>query len=100
MPRPAAGPTQTRGLRFQAGVGSVALVMQAQKDLAADSDSEVQALANYAHAQIVFDLAMGRTLEENHISMKEAEAGRVERESAIPTKLPEIKKPEVKGVAR
>ncbi|HUI79994.1 MAG TPA: TolC family protein [Bryobacteraceae bacterium] len=86
--------------RFLSGVSTVELVIQAQKDLAADSDSEVQAMANYAHAQIVFDLAMGRTLEENHISMKEAEAGRVERESAIPNKLPEIKTPEVKGDAR
>jgi hypothetical protein len=31
---------------------------------------------------------MGRTLEVNHISMEEALAGQVQRESIIPTTLP------------
>ncbi len=70
--------------RFQAGVGSVALVMEAQKELSADQDAEVQAMANYTHARIFFDEAMGRTLEENHISMEEAVSGQVSRPSAIP----------------
>lgn len=70
--------------RFQAGVGSVALVMQAQKDLANDEDAEVQATANYTHAKIFFDQAMGRTLDVNHISIEEAIAGEVKRPSAIP----------------
>lgn len=70
--------------RFQAGVGSVALVMQAERDLANDQDAEVQAMANYTHARIFFDQAMGRTLEVNHISIDEAVAGEVKRPSAIP----------------
>jgi outer membrane protein TolC len=70
--------------RFQAGVGSVALVMQAEKDLANAQDAEVQAMANYTHAKIFFDGAMGRTLEVNHISIDEAIAGEVKRASAIP----------------
>ena len=70
--------------RFQAGVGSVALVMQAEKDLANDEDAEVQAMANYTHARIFFDGAMGKTLEVNHISIDEALAGEVKRASAIP----------------
>lgn len=70
--------------RFQAGVGSVALVMQAQKDLATAEDGEVQSMANYTHARIFFDQAMGRTLEVNHISVEEALAGEVKRQSAIP----------------
>jgi outer membrane protein len=70
--------------RFQAGVGSVALVMQAQKELSADQDAEVQAMANYTHARIFFDQAMGRTLDQNHISMEEAVSGQVSRPSAIP----------------
>jgi outer membrane protein TolC len=74
--------------RFQAGVGSVALVMQAQKDLANTQDAEVQAMANYTHAQIFFDQAMGRTLEVNHISMQEAVSGKVQRESYIPPNVP------------
>ena len=70
--------------RFQAGVGSVALVMQAEKDLSNDQDAEVQAMANYTHARIFFDGAMGRTLEVNHISLDEAMAGEVKRPSMIP----------------
>jgi outer membrane protein TolC len=70
--------------RFQAGVGSVALVMQAETDLANDEDAEVQATANYTHAKIFFDQAMGRTLEVNHISIDEAVSGEVKRQSAIP----------------
>ena len=37
--------------RFQYGVATVALVIQAQKDLATGQDGEVQAMANYTHAQ-------------------------------------------------
>jgi outer membrane protein len=82
--------------RFQSGVSSVALVIQAQKDLANDQDAEVQAMANYTHAKIFFDSAMGRTLDVNHISMKEAMDGRVERESFLPANLPAAKPVEVR----
>ena len=80
--------------RFQYGVGSVALVIAAQQDLANDQDGEVQAMANYTHAKIGFDSAMGRTLEVNHVSMEEAVRGYVQRESVLPPTLPEVKKPE------
>jgi len=78
--------------RFQHGVSSVTLVIQAQRDLANDEDAEVQAMANYTHAKIAFDMAMGRTLEVNNISMQEAVAGHVGRESVIPESLPDAKK--------
>jgi outer membrane protein len=83
--------------RFTAGVGSVALVMQAQRDLANTQDAEVQAMANYTHAQIFFDQAMGRTLAVNKISMDEAIEGRVKRESVLPANLPAAART---GVAR
>jgi outer membrane protein TolC len=75
--------------RFQHGVSSVTLVIQAQRDLASDEDAEVQAMANYTHAKIAFDMAMGRTLEVNHISMQEAVNGHVARESLAPASLPD-----------
>ena len=81
--------------RFQHGVSSVTLVIQAQRDLATDQDAEVQAMSNYTHAKIAFDMAMGRTLELNHISMQEAAAGHVARDSVIPESLPEQKKQEL-----
>src|SRR5215472_11367397 len=74
--------------RFVSGVSSVAQVIQAQKDLSANQDAEVQAMANYTHARIAFDVAMGRTLEANHIIMEEALSGHVERESVLPPNLP------------
>jgi len=79
--------------RFQHGVSSVTLVIQAQRDLATDQDAEVQAMANYTHAKVAFDMALGRTLDVNHISMSEAAAGRVARESVLPETLPSAEKP-------
>lgn len=80
--------------RFQYGVATVANVIQAQKDLAANQDAEVQAMANYTHAKIAYDLALGRTLDVNHISMEEAASGHVQRESSIPDSVPGARKPE------
>ena len=55
----------------------MALVIQAQKDLAQYQSAEVQAMANYTHAKIAFDQAIGRTLDVNHISFEEAVSGQV-----------------------
>ena len=59
----------------------VTTVIQAQKDLVNDQTLEAQAMANYTHARISFDQALGRTLEVNHVSMAEAVSGKVARES-------------------
>jgi hypothetical protein len=45
-------------------------------------------MANYTHAKIAFDDALGRTLEVNNVSMEEAQSGRVQRDSSIPANLP------------
>ena len=70
--------------RFLYGVSTVALVIQAQKDLAQYQSAEVQAMANYTHAKIAFDQAVGRTLDVNHVSFEEAVSGHVARQSVIP----------------
>jgi len=70
--------------RFKFGESTPAAVIQAQRDLAADQSAEVQAMANYTHAQIAFDQAIGRTLEVNRISIEEAKAGQVSQTSSIP----------------
>jgi outer membrane protein len=69
--------------RFQFGESTIALVVQAQRDLALDQSAEVQAMANYTHAKIAFDEAVGQTLEVNNISMDEAKVGQVARQSMI-----------------
>ncbi len=76
--------------RFNYGVGSVALVIAAQQQLASDQDAEVQSMANYTHAKIAFDDAMGLTLEVNHVDMQEAANGHVQRESSIPPNVPGV----------
>lgn len=63
-------------------------VVQDQRDLANSQSTEVQSMANYTHAQIAFDQAVGRTLEVNHISLGEALRGRVSKTSALPAELP------------
>jgi outer membrane protein len=45
-------------------------------------------MANYSHARIAFDQAMGRTLEVNNISLVEALTGNVSHASSIPANLP------------
>lgn len=74
--------------RFKFGQSTIPLVVQAQRDLASDQSAETQAMANYTHARIAFDEAVGQTLEVNDVSMAEAESGRVARLSSIPDTLP------------
>jgi outer membrane protein TolC len=70
--------------RFRFGESTIPVVVQAQRDATTDQSLEVQAMANYTHAQIAFDLAVGRTLDINHIEVGEAVEGRVGRTSVIP----------------
>jgi outer membrane protein len=74
--------------KYTLGASTVFQVIQDQQTLAAAETTEVEALANYSHARISFDQAMGTTLEINHISVDEALAGHVSRESLLPATLP------------
>jgi outer membrane protein len=62
--------------KFQLGAAAPFQVVQDQRDFATAQSSEVQAMANYTHARIAFDQALGDTLEVNNISVAEALAGR------------------------
>ncbi len=77
--------------RFKFGESTIPLVVQAQRDLATNQEAEVQAMANYTHAKIAFDQAVGQTLEANGISLEEATSGHVARQSAITDQAPEKK---------
>jgi outer membrane protein len=70
--------------KYDLGAGTPYQVVQDQRDLSSAESSEAQAMANYSHARIALDQALGRTLEVNHISMAEAVAGRVAAPAAIP----------------
>ena len=63
--------------KYGLGATTVYQVVQDQRDLANAQSSEVQAMANYSHAKISFDQALGTTLEVNHVSLEEAKAGKV-----------------------
>ncbi len=77
--------------RFKFGESTIAQVVQTQRDMATAQDAEVQAMANYTHARVAFDEAVGQTLDANSISMQEAAAGHVARLSSIPDTLPQGK---------
>ena len=70
--------------RYQFGESTIPVVVQAQRDLSVAQTAEVQAMANYTHAKIAFDQAVGQTLDVYNISMEEAVSGRVARESTLP----------------
>ncbi len=74
--------------KYTLGASTVFQVVQDQQTVAAAESAETQALANYSHARIAFDQALGTTLDVNAISIKEAYAGKVTRQSMLPAKLP------------
>lgn len=74
--------------KYTLGASTVFQVVTDQQTLAAAESSETQALANYSHARVAFDQALGTTLGENHISVNEALSGHVARKSVLPANLP------------
>lgn len=74
--------------KYQLGAGTVFQVIQDQRDLASAVSAQMQAMANYTHAKIALDQALGTTLETNNISLPEAMAGKISRDSALPANLP------------
>jgi len=70
------------------GAATVFQVIQDQRDLASSESSETQAMANYTHARISLDQALGTTLEVNNISLDEALRGQLARPSELPGNLP------------
>ena len=75
--------------KYDVGATTSYQVVQDQRDLASAQSSEVQAMANYTHARIQFDQALGATMDVNNISIAEAMAGKV---SAQATPLPAVQR--------
>ncbi len=75
--------------KYTLGASTVFTVVQDQQNLATSESTETQALANYSHARIAFDQALGTTLDVNHVSLEEALTGRVARQSVLPATLPQ-----------
>ena len=79
--------------KYALGASTAFLVVQDQRDLATAQSAEVQAMANYTHARIALDQALGRTLEVNQVSVEEAYSGQVSRPSTLPAELPKGVRP-------
>ncbi len=71
--------------KYELGASTPYQVVQDQRDLATAESNEVQAMANYTHARIAFDQALGVTMDVNNISVAEALSGKV---STPPTPIP------------
>lgn len=78
--------------KYGFGASTPYQILLDQRDLASAESSKTQALANYTHARIALDQALGRTLEANNISVDEAVAGNISRVSRLPDKLPELER--------
>jgi outer membrane protein TolC len=74
--------------RYELGSAVNYQVVTDQRDLASAQSSEVQSMANYTHARIALDQALGTTLDVNHVSVSEALHGSLSRPSTLPMQLP------------
>jgi outer membrane protein len=74
--------------KYALGAGTSFQVVQDQRDLASALSSEVQAMANYTHARIALEQALGTTLDVYNVSVTEALEGRVSRPSSLPIEVP------------
>ena len=74
--------------RLAVGASTPYQIVLDQQNVANAESAEVQALANFSHARIGLDVALGRTLEANNIKVDEALAGTVSRPSQLPATLP------------
>jgi hypothetical protein len=69
--------------RFELGASIPYNVTQQQRDLIAAQNSEKGALVAYITARIALDRTTGAILSANHVSLGEAQQGKVMRESVI-----------------
>jgi len=74
--------------RYSLGATTPFQVVQDQRDLATAQSAEVQSMANYTHARIALEQALGTTLDVHHISIQEALQGQVTEISSIPPEVP------------
>ncbi|MBC7927336.1 MAG: TolC family protein [Bryobacteraceae bacterium] len=74
--------------KFDLGAATPFQVIQDQRDLASAQSSETQAMANYTHARISLEEALGKTLDVNNVSISEALKGQVSVASTLPADLP------------
>jgi len=63
-------------------------IVQQQRDLVAAQSAEIAALVDFSNARVALDQTLGTTLEANHVSIDEAQTGKIQRVSSIPERAP------------
>ena len=79
--------------RYALGATVSFQVVQDQRDLASAHSAEVQSMANYTHARIALDQALGTTLDVNEVLIDEALKGQISQPSVLPADLPKEERP-------
>ncbi len=59
-------------------------VVQQQRDLVASQSAEIAALVDYSNARVALDQTLGTTLDVNHVSIADAQSGKLQRVSSLP----------------
>jgi len=79
--------------RYALGATVAFQVVQDQRDLATAQSAEVQSMANYTHARIALEQALGTTLDVNQVVIDEALKGQISQASRLPLDLPKEERP-------
>ena len=74
--------------KFAAGESTTYNVTQQQRDFVTGQSSELAALVGWENARISLDQTTGATLEVYHVSIGDAQSGKVARPSSLPAQLP------------
>ena len=75
--------------KFSYGIATFNDLIVDQRTLLVAQISEINAMANFAHARVALDQVLGETLEKNRISLDEGLNGRVAGESRVPDSVPD-----------
>ena len=57
---------------------------RAMTNILAAQSAEIAALVDFSNARVALDQTLGVTLETNHVSIEDAQAGKVQRVSSLP----------------
>jgi outer membrane protein len=74
---------------FSFGTATITDVVNSRRTFLAAQLAEVQAQASYSRSRVALDQTLGETLEVNHVSLGEAQTGKVVRESTVPATTPQ-----------
>ena len=74
--------------KFALGSSTPYNVVTQQRDLATAQSSETAALVAYSNARIAFGQTLGTTLDDTHVSLDDAKAGKIARQSQLPPAAP------------